>query len=69
MFGEGISILDLTKLFSAVREKDLVLQVKIVDGPWENLSGPVVTEMIRSITTGKITHSSDIRMRLFGKSV
>jgi hypothetical protein len=67
MFGEGISILELTKLFTAVREKDLVLQVKITDGPWKNLSGPVVTEMVQKITTGAITQSADIRMRLFAK--
>jgi len=68
MFGEGISFLDLTLLLKAIREKDLVLQVKITDGPWIDLSGSVITEMIQAITLGKITQSSDIRLRLFAKT-
>jgi hypothetical protein len=67
MFGEGVSMLDLMALLKAIREKDLILQVKIVEGEWEVLSGPIVTKMIKAITSGTITSSSDIRLRLFGK--
>jgi hypothetical protein len=67
MFGEGITILDLMALLKAIREKDLILQVKIIDGEWETLSGPVITKMISAITLGSITSSSDIRLRLFSK--
>lgn len=67
MFGEGVSLVDLTVLLKAIQEKELVLQVKIIDGEWENLSGTVITKMIASITTGKITNSKDIRLRLFKK--
>jgi hypothetical protein len=68
MFGEGVSMLDLMALLKAIREKDLVLQVKIVTGEWEILSGPVVSKMIKAITLDSITQSSDIRLRLFAKS-
>jgi hypothetical protein len=67
MFGEGVSLIDLTVLLKAIRDKDLVLQVKIIDGEWENLSGGAITRMIASITMGNITHSKDIRLRLFKK--
>ena len=68
MFGDGISFSDLTQLFLAIRSKDLVLQVKIIDGEWEDLSTPTVNIMIRAITSGKITSSNDIKLRLFAKS-
>lgn len=68
MFGEGVSILDLMALLKVIREKDLILQVKIIDEQWETLSGAVVTKMIKAITKGSITQSSDIRLRLFAKS-
>ncbi len=65
MFGEGISMLDLMALLNAIREKNLVLQIKIVDEPWENISGAGVKNMITAVTNGRITQSSDIRLRLF----
>ncbi|VVB55256.1 Uncharacterised protein [uncultured archaeon] len=68
MFGEGVSMLDLMALLKAIREKNLVLQVKIIDKPWEDLSGKVVKAMIEAVTTGLIKQSSDIRLRLSEKS-
>jgi len=65
MFGEGITIYDLMGLLKAIREKNLTLQVKIIDGPWENLSAAILSRMIEAITDGSITQSSDIRLRLF----
>lgn len=67
MFGEGISLLDLTALLTSIRKKDLVLQVKIVDREWENLSGATIKGMIEAINKGSITSSDDIRLRLFAK--
>jgi hypothetical protein len=68
MFGEGISLLDLMGLLKVIREKNLVLQVKIIDGEWEDLSKSTIDKMVTSITAGTITHTSDIRLRLFAKS-
>jgi hypothetical protein len=67
MFGEGVSFLDLTTLFKAIREKNLTLHVKVANDEWEELSGAVVTKMIRAINAGTIVDSSDIRLRLFCK--
>jgi hypothetical protein len=69
MFGEGISLLDLTLLLKAIREKNLTLQVKILDGPWEDISKNVISVMVKTITSGQITTSNDIRLRLFDKNV
>lgn len=69
MFGEGISLIDLTLLLKAIRDKNLILQVKVLDGQWENISKDVVTKMVKTITSGSITQSNDIRLRLFGKNV
>jgi len=68
MFGEGISMLDLMKLLTAIREKNLILQVKIINEEWENLSGPLITKMIKAITLGEITQSDNIRLRLSAKN-
>jgi len=65
MFGEGITIYDLMSLLKAIREKNLTLQVKIIDGEWETLSAPIVNKMIKAITLGSISNDSDIRLRLF----
>lgn len=65
MFGEGISLLDLTSLLKAIRDKNLVLQVKILDGPWEDISKDVISKMVKTITSGSVTQSNDIRLRLF----
>ena len=67
LIGEGLSILDLTKLLTAIREKDLVIQVKILDGGWEDVSRATLHAMLRAVTSGAVTNSNDIRMRLFGK--
>jgi len=65
MFGEGITIYDLMSLLKAIREKNLTLQVKIIDGEWETLSAHIVNKMIKAITLGSISNDSDIRLRLF----
>jgi len=65
MFGEGISLLDLTSLLKAIRDKNLVLQVKVLDGQWEDISKDVVSKMVKMITSGSITQSNDIKLRLF----
>lgn len=67
MFGDGISIIDLTMLLKAVREKNLVVQVKILEGSWEDLGAPQVKKMIQAITAGSIASGNDIRVRLFEK--
>lgn len=67
MFGEGISILDLTLLVKSIREKNLVLQVKILQQPWEDFSPVSLQEMIRAITRGDVSDSGDIRLRLFDR--
>jgi hypothetical protein len=67
MFGEGISLVDLMQLLNAIRQKELVLQVKIIDEPWADLSQTVLLAMIQAVTSGKITQSDDIRLRLFSK--
>jgi len=68
MFGEGISLLDLTSLLKAIRDKNLVLQVKVVDEQWEDISKNVISKMVKMITSGNITQSNDIKLRLFGKN-
>jgi pantothenate kinase-related protein Tda10 len=68
MLGDGISMLDLVALFKAVLDKDLTLQVKILDEQWEDISRPVITTMITTIGSGKITQANDIRLRLFEKN-
>ena len=65
LFGEGISLFDLAGLLRAIRDKNLVLQVKIVDRPWEDLSPTIITQMTAAITSGLIRESNDIRLRLF----
>lgn len=67
MFGDGISILDLTKLVTAIRQKDLVLQVKVLDATWADLDRKTLDDVIRAITTGAVTGSGDIRLRLFAR--
>lgn len=67
MFGEGISMLDLVALLNAIRAKKLVLQVKINDAPWENLSADVIKNMTIAVTNGCITQSNRIRLQLFEK--
>ncbi len=67
VFGEGISIYDLGTLLRVIREKDLVLQVKITDHPWENLSLPIIVQMTTAISSGAITGTNDIRLRLFSR--
>lgn len=65
MFGEGISLVDLMALLTAIRNKNLTLQVKVIDGPWQDISQTVIGDMLNAVNTGRITQSSDIRLRLF----
>jgi hypothetical protein len=68
MFGDGISLIDLTVLLKNIREKQLTLQVKITDGPWEDLSSSVISNMIQTVKKGIINDTNDIRLRLFNKN-
>lgn len=68
MFGEGISLLDLATLLRVIRDRNLTLQVKIIDHPWENISVAVVTQMTAAVSAGIIKGSDDIRLRLFAKT-
>ncbi len=68
MFGEGISLYDLGALLTAIREKNLTLQVKIGERPWTDLSVAIVNQMTSAVTLGLIKGTSDIRLRLFAKN-
>lgn len=68
MFGKGISLFDLSSLLTAIRSKDLILQVKITEGEWEDISQSVVKKMVQTITKGEVTSSDDIKLRLFAKT-
>jgi hypothetical protein len=68
MFGAGISLVDLMGLLNAVKNKDLTLQVKIIDDEWEDISKDVIGKMVKAITSGRITQANDIRLRLFAKT-
>lgn len=65
MFGEGISLLDLTQLLKAIREKDLVLQVKIIDDEWQDLNKNAIHKILNSIIGNHVNKTNDIRMRLY----
>ena len=66
---EGVSIFALIALIQAIREKaHLVVQVKVLDGPWANLSMAKVQEMVLAVRTGAVADSRDIRLRLFARS-
>ena len=65
---EGVSIFALTALIQAIREKHLVVQVKVLDGPWANLSMAKVQEMVLAVQTGAVADSRDIRLRLFART-
>lgn len=67
LFGEGISLVDLIVLLKAIRDKHLVLQVKIGNGPWDDLSSAVVTKMTGAVTQGFVNENNDIRLRLFDR--
>jgi hypothetical protein len=66
-FGEGMNITQLMALLTAIRAKDLCVQVKITDGPWHELSSESILEMIHTVNGGILTKTDDIRLRLFGK--
>jgi len=67
MIGEGISILDLTQLAKAVKDKKLTLQIKVLDGEWANLNKEEFKKMLDAIITGKLSSSADIRARLYSE--
>lgn len=64
MLGEGIALPDVLQLFRVVREKNLQLDVKILDNGWEPVTQASVTAMIKAIIEGKIKAADDIRLRL-----
>ena len=67
MLGDGISLLDLAALLKSIREKDLLLEVKVGDGQWEGLTKITINKMLATVTSGEVTQASDIRLRLFAK--
>ena len=67
MIGEGISILDLTQLAKAVKDKKLTLQLKVLDGEWANLNKEEFKKMLDAIMSGKLSSSADIRARLYSE--
>jgi hypothetical protein len=66
MFGDDISLLDLMALLKGIRDKNLTLQVKIGEEAWEVLSKGIITKMLTTVVSGKVTSTNDIRIRLFG---
>jgi hypothetical protein len=67
MFGEGVSLTDLFALLNIIRDKNLQLDVKILNNEWCALSPSVVKDMVITIKEGKILGDSDIRLRLHEK--
>jgi hypothetical protein len=67
MFGEGVALTDLFALLNIIRDKNLQLDVKILDGEWCALSPIVVKDMVETIKAGKVLGGSDIRLRLHEK--
>lgn len=65
MIGEGISVLDLMQLGKAVKEKNLTLQIKVLDGEWKDLDKDQFKSMLEAILSGKLTSTADIRARLY----
>jgi hypothetical protein len=65
MFGDDISLLDLVALLKGIRDKNLILQVKIGEEAWQVISKDVVTKMLSTVVSGKVSHTNDIRLRLF----
>jgi DNA primase large subunit len=64
MIGEGIGIPELLKLFRAIQDKDLHLDVKILDEGWVPITQDSLKAMIQSVIGGKIQGGADIRLRL-----
>jgi hypothetical protein len=67
MFGEGVSLTDLFALLNIIRDKNLQLDVKILDEGWCILSPLVVKDMVGTIKAGKVLGGNDIRLRLHEK--
>lgn len=67
MIGEGISVLDLMALGKAVKDKDLTLQIKVLDGEWADLDKVVFKNMLEAVLSGKLSSTADIRARLYSK--
>lgn len=67
MFGEGVALTDLFGLLNAIRDKNLQLNVKILDSEWRPLSPLVVKDMVVAIRGGKVIGGNDIRLRLHEK--
>ena len=67
MFIEGISVLDLMQLGKAVKDKQLTLQIKVLDGEWKDLDKEQFKVMLQSIMNGQVSNTADIRARLYSK--
>ena len=67
MFGEGIGLADLILLLNAVKSKELQLEVKILDKPWQPIDINVIKAMVRTIQQERVVGTDDIRLRLHGK--
>lgn len=65
MIGEGISVLDLMQLGKAVKDKNLTLQIKVLDGEWKNLDKEQFKVMLEAVLGGKLSSTADIRARLY----
>lgn len=65
MIGKDISILDLMQLGKAVKEKELTLQIKVLDGEWKDLDKAQFAAMLKAIMTGELSSTADIRARLY----
>jgi len=65
MIGKDISVLDLMQLGKAVKDKDLTLQIKVLDGEWKDLDKEVFKNMLQAIMTGQLSSTADIRARLY----
>lgn len=65
MIGKDISVLDLMQLGKAVKDKDLTLQIKVLDREWRDLDKEVFKDMLQAIMTGQLSSTADIRARLY----
>lgn len=64
MIGEGIGFPDLIQLFKTVKDKNLQLDIKILDDGWVPVTKDSLKTMIQAITEGKVQNGADIRLRL-----
>ncbi len=68
MIGDGISVMDLMQLGKAVKDKNLTLQIKVLDGEWKDLNKDQFKTMLEAIMSGQVSTTADIRARLYSKT-